>query len=199
MNRRTATAFGVAAVVALSARALAGQSVLTGTVRADSTGRPLAGVEVVVSGSDRRALTDNAGRYVLNMLPAGRRMVLFRSVGFRPVQEWVVLGEADTVWANPMLIPETVRLDPLVVTARPDAPRGIGVEAFEERRRLGFGKFLDSTDLRRNDHLPLVEMLGRLQGIGFARVPGEKNSIAAVSQRRFTPDGGVCYMSVIVD
>src|SRR5687767_2396658 len=76
---------------------LAAQSVLAGRVREDSTGRPLAGVEVVLMGSERRTLTDASGRYVLNMLPDGRRQVLFRSVGFRPVQEWVVLGRVDTV------------------------------------------------------------------------------------------------------
>ncbi|HJR36557.1 MAG TPA: carboxypeptidase-like regulatory domain-containing protein [Gemmatimonadales bacterium] len=92
--------------LALAASPLAGQSVLTGTVRADSTGRPLVGVEVVIVGSQWRALTDGSGRYWLPMLPAGRRLALFRSVGFRPVQEWVVLGSADTVWANVMLIPQ---------------------------------------------------------------------------------------------
>src|SRR5688500_376494 len=110
--------------LALVALPLPAQSVLAGRVREDSTGRPLAGVEVVLVGSERRTLTDPSGRYVLNMLPDGRRQVLFRSVGFRPVQEWVVLGRVDTVWANPMLVAHTVRLDSLVVTAAPKAPQG---------------------------------------------------------------------------
>lgn len=162
---------------------LAAQSVLAGRVREDSTGRPLAGVEVVIVGSERRTLTDASGRYVLNMLPDGRRQVLFRSVGFRPVQEWVVLGRVDTVWANPMLVAQTVRLDPLVVTASPKAPRGIGVEAFEERRRLGVGHFYDSTELRRFDHYKVADFL--------QRVPG--------SARRAGPAGEQCPAAIYVD
>ena len=175
---------------------LGAQSVLAGRVREDSTGRPLAGVEVVIVGSERRTLTDASGRYVLNMLPDGRRQVLFRSVGFRPVQEWVVLGRVDTVWANPMLVAQTVQLDPITVTAKPDAPRGLGLEAFEERRKLGFGKFIDSSTLRRNEHQRLPALLDRLQGIGFTIVD---KGVVAVSRRRFGPMGEPCYMSVVLD
>ena len=60
--------------VILGALPLSAQSVLAGRVREDSTGRPLAGVEVVIVGSERRTLTDASGRYVLNMLPDGRRL-----------------------------------------------------------------------------------------------------------------------------
>jgi hypothetical protein len=172
------------AVFLSAALPLGAQSVLTGRVREDSTGRPLAGVEVVMVGSERRTLTDASGRYVLNMLPGGRRLVLFRSVGFRPVQEWVVLGQADTIWANPMLVAETARLDPLVVTARPAAPRGIGVEAFEERRARGLGVFFDSTEIRRYEHYRVRDFL--------QRVPGQV--------RRPTPDGsGACQMAIFID
>ena len=192
--RRTAALLGV--TLPLLAIPLAAQSVLAGRVREDSTGRPLAGVEVVIVGSDRRTLTDASGRYVLNMMPDGRRQVLFRSVGFRPVQEWVVLGRVDTVWANPMLVAQTVRLDPITVTAKPDAPRGLGLEAFEERRKLGFGKFIDSATLRRNEHQRLPALLDRLQGIGFSILDKQ---VVAVSRRRFGPMGEPCYMSVVLD
>ena len=170
--------------LAFGAVPLQAQSVLAGRVREDSTGRPLAGVEVVVVGSERRTLTDASGRYVLNFLPEGRRQVLFRSVGFRPVQEWVLLGRVDTVWANPMLVAQTVRLDPLEVTAAPRAPRGIGVEAFEERRARGLGVFFDSTEIRRYEHYRVRDFL--------QRVPGQV--------RRPTPDGAsACEMSIYID
>ena len=189
------TAFLTAGLV-IAAVPLSAQSVLAGRVREDSTGRPLAGVEVVIVGSERRTLTDASGRYILNMLPDGRRQVLFRSVGFRPVQEWVVLGRVDTVWANPMLVAQTVLLDPITVTAKPAAPRGLGLEAFEERRKLGFGKFIDSATLRRNEHQRLPALLDRLQGIGFTVVD---KGIVAVSRRRFGPMGEPCYMAVVLD
>ena len=169
--------------VLLAGSPLAAQSVLTGTVREDSTGRLLGGVDVTVAGSDKRAITDPSGRYVLTMLPAGRRMVLFRSIGYRPVQEWVLLGSIDTVWVNPMMIPGSVRLDPIVVTATPSAPRGIGLEAFEERRKLGLGVFYDSLELRRFDHYEVADFLKRVPGM----------------IRRAAPDGAPCPMAIYLD
>jgi len=176
----------LALVTALLACAppLAAQAVLTGTVRQDSTGRPLTGIEVMVVGTDRHTVTDASGRYVLGGLPSGRRVALFRSVGFLPVQMFVLLGQADTVWANAMMTPRTVQLDSLVVTATPIGPRGIGFEAFEERRRLGFGVFFDSTELRRFDHSRLGDFLRRAPGM----------------VRHASPDGAqACMMSVYID
>lgn len=187
------------ALLSLAAGPLAAQTILAGTVRQDSTGRPLAGVEVLLVGSDRNTVTDAAGRYAMSGLPSGRRVAMFRSVGFLPVRMFVLLGQPDTVWANPMMIARTTELEPLVVTAKPAAPRGLGVEAFEERRKLGFGKFIDSTDLRRNEHLPLLSLLDRLQGIGFGRYPGELGAVVAVSRRRSGPMGEPCYMTVFLD
>ncbi|MGQ0702663.1 MAG: carboxypeptidase-like regulatory domain-containing protein [Gemmatimonadales bacterium] len=77
--------------------ALSGQAVLAGTVRQDSGGRPLAGVEVIPEGTNRRTTTDATGRFVLGGLPFGPRAVLFRMVGFRPVRQGVILLRGDTV------------------------------------------------------------------------------------------------------
>lgn len=150
---------------------LAGQTTLAGTVRHDSTGRPVAGVEVLIRGTDRHTLTDTGGRYVLGSLPSGRRVALFRSVGFRPVELLVLLGQADTVWANPTLVSQVAELEPIVVTGRPKRPRGRGVEEFEERRLLGFGKYIDSTELRRSEHRHLQDLLRGIAGVAIVPAP----------------------------
>jgi hypothetical protein len=181
----------------LGSSPLAGQSVLVGTVRADSTGRPLSGVEVLVAGSESRTTTDNSGRYALNRLPSGRRQILFRYPGFRPVREWVELGKVDTVWVNPLLTPETVRLDSIVVTAAPAAPRGIGREAFEERKKLGFGFFLDSTVMRRNEHRRLADLFSGRAGIRVIRT-GVLDNAYLVSTRLEQRDGD-CFLQIYLD
>jgi len=187
----------VFAVLCLSSTsALVAQTVLTGTVREDSTGRPLGGVEVLVTGSARRAITDAAGRYSLEGLPNGRRIALFRFLGYRPMKEWVLLENTDTVWANVSMVRQTVQLDPITVTAAPAQPRGIGREAFEERRRLGFGKFIDSTDLRRSEHLRVTDLLNRIQGVAVWTPPPPYHWMRiAVSRRR----EGVCPLQIVLD
>ena len=164
---------------------LAAQGVLTGTVREDSSGRPLAGVEVLLEKSGLKTTTDAAGRYVLGPLPGGLHTALFRFVGYRPVRMFVRPVE-DTVWASPVLVAGNVQLDPIVVTAA--EPRGLGVEGFEERRKMGFGRFIDSTELRRKENYRLGHLLG-----------GSGQHVYAASPRRVGPQGEPCWMSVYLD
>jgi carboxypeptidase-like protein len=178
---------------------------MAGTVRDDSTNRPLAGVEVVVERSKRLAVTDNAGRYVLMGLPTGTRVALFRFVGYRPVRLRVELSKTDTLRADARMVREALqRLEPVVVTGQPAAPRGLGSEAFEERRRLGFGIFIDSAELRRSEGIHLPDLLRRhnveILRMQDPRVPSPRMIYVAVSkgQGRGLP-GERCLLQVILD
>lgn len=62
-------------LVALPVHALRSQAKLTGTVREDSTGRPLADAEVAIEALGRATRTDDAGRFLLVDLPSGLRLV----------------------------------------------------------------------------------------------------------------------------
>jgi hypothetical protein len=84
---------------------------------------------------------------------------------------------------------ESVRLAPLVVIeAKPT--HGMR-EEFEERRRMGFGSFIDSTVLRNSEQLRLPDVLRRVNGISLVQ---RRNTAYAVSIRR--PG---CYVQVILD
>jgi hypothetical protein len=174
------------------------ERVLAGVARDDSTGRPVAGVDVVLEGTDKAAVTNDIGRYAMNDVPTGVRTLLFRSIGYRPVRLGLRLVEADTVWADARLVKEGVVLDPIEVTARPPAPRGLR-EGFEERRAMGFGRFIDSTELRRNQHLRLADMLRRHR-VGVVRIrdmsvaPRERWITVAANRRK-----GDCVMKVILN
>lgn len=190
---------------------LAAQSVLRGTVREDGSNRPLAGVEVLLEGSKKQTTTDNAGRFVLGDLPTGTRVILFRSVGYRPSRLRVQLVKGDTLRQEAILVPERAQeLDPVVVTENLKRPRGLGFEAFEERRRFGIGKFLDSTTLRRYEGRRLDDVL---RGLGLLMVnykevlpggPAERGvqratvtEIRAASPLRSA--GAYCFMTVVLD
>jgi hypothetical protein len=180
---------------------LAAQGTVTGTVREDGSNRPLAGVEVLLEGSKKATQTNEAGQFTLTDLPTGNKVVLFRSIGFRPSRVRVIVKKNEIVTADAVLVSEGVRLDPLVVTGRPDAPRAIGGrESFEERRRLGFGKFMDSTELRRAGGVRVSDVLTRL-GVSMYEVRGDAGlQLLATSSRRSGHSTDVpCYMSVIYD
>lgn len=166
---------------------LPGQAVLTGLVREDATGRLLSGVEILVEGSSRSTVSDKAGEYAFKSVPRGSQVVLFRSVGFRPFRIRVELGEGAVTRLDANLVPFAIRLDPLVVAGEPKQPRGMGREAFEERRRLGFGKFIDSLELRRSEDRRLSDLLRGHKGI-------------VIAQNRFAISARTgCYMQIIYD
>jgi hypothetical protein len=172
-------------------------AVLAGVVREDSTGRVLPGVEVVIEGSAWRGVTNEAGRYLIAGIAAGRATVRFRMIGYRPTRQPVVLVAGDTAWAGSRLLPSAVVLPEVEVTAEaPPAPGGVGAEGFEERRRLGFGTFLDSTALARRESLRLGDVLAQVNGIVVAR---QGTQAVALSARQVGNSGERCAMAVWLD
>lgn len=137
------------------------QAALTGVVRDDSTARPLAGVEIIVQTTSHRAVTTEAGRFELTGLQAGVYQIIFRQVGYLPVRMDVLLRNGETTRANALLVRSEVVLDPIEVIGERPRPRGNMVDAFEERRAMGFGEFIDSDMLRRAEHLRLTDVLQR--------------------------------------
>lgn len=162
-----------AAVVLLNAGwtlpALA-QSSLAGIVRADSAGRPLGGVEVLLEGTEQITTTDQSGRYRLAGIPSGNRIVLFRLLGYRPFRIQLQLIEGDTTHHDVWLVRQSTQvLDPVHVEGRAAGSLGIGREAFEERRARGFGRFIDTEELCRSENRTVSGLLRGLQGVNIIR------------------------------
>ena len=103
---------GVGALLLLPfATSLTAQAVMMGTAIEDSTRRPLAGVEVILEGTKKQTTTDGSGRFLLNDLPTGDKVVLFRSVGYRPQRVRVMLKDSSD--SRPSAVHATlVRVDP---------------------------------------------------------------------------------------
>lgn len=188
----------VLCLVLSASRSLFPQAVITGTVREDSTGRPLSGVEVVVEGLDRRAVTDVNGHYLLDRLSPGSYVALFRRIGYHAVREALRVRSGDTAWVNTTLVATAVEIAPVEVKApnRPPTPR-IESNGFEERRNMGFGKFIDSTTLRRLEFLGVTDVLRRYTSVTL--VHGGNGEVWAQSARLARLSGERCWMSVVVD
>ncbi len=151
----------------------AAQSTLIGIVRDDSTSAPISGVSVRIDGTSHQTESNAQGRFSLSSLPAGMYAVTFRRIGYLPTRLDVRLEAGDTTRANPTMIPSSVALDSILVTGRPEAVRGVGIgrEAFDERRRRGFGRFIDTDEIRRNEgHLHLDDLLRRLGAVEMRQI-----------------------------
>lgn len=145
------------------------QASVTGFVR-DSAGRPIARAEVAIEALSLRTVTDGSGRYLLADVPAGMRLIRVRGIGFQPVAAMVRLesGQAKT---HDVILERTPQyLDTVVVRERTKVA-GVGLAAFAERQRLGFGKFFDTTFLRKNEHRKLQHFLGEIPGVRIVAPP----------------------------
>ncbi|HEU4799822.1 MAG TPA: TonB-dependent receptor [Gemmatimonadales bacterium] len=118
------------ALVVLPGAMLAAQGTgtITGTVTRDGSGEPLAGVSIVARESGRSAVTGSDGRYTLPRVPAGAQTIVFRWLGFRPMEQQVTVTSGGSVTADAVMVAAPVLLGDIVVSSASRAPERV-VEA----------------------------------------------------------------------
>lgn len=162
-RRITFAAITLSIAIASAARA---QGTLVGYVREDSTGRPVAGALIDIEAVKKRAVSDSSGHYVLAKVPGGLHQVRVRQIGYYPSAMMIRLIGNETRESDLVINRVTQDLDPVRVVAAGNRPvTNVGLAGFEERRRLGFGKFIDSTTLRVNEQRRLADFLGDIPGV----------------------------------
>ncbi len=82
--RRSLAALALLAVAGTSASAQA-TGLIAGTVTVSGTEQPIAGAQLVVEGSDRRAVADERGRFTIAGVPTGVWRLQVRAIGYRPL------------------------------------------------------------------------------------------------------------------
>jgi iron complex outermembrane receptor protein len=83
----------VAAILLLSARAYAQEFSISGSVRDAKSNQPLSGATVLVEESDQGTVTDEAGRFQLSKLPAGRYVLQVKFIGYGEKEEAVNVSQ----------------------------------------------------------------------------------------------------------
>lgn len=113
---------GTAVAVLLGAMgagpALAQQGVVAGTVVASTSLQPLAGAQVVVTGTELGTLTDAAGRFSFTGVPGTEVTLQVVMIGYRATEQTARVGDAAV---RIQLERQAVALDQIVVTGTPGA------------------------------------------------------------------------------
>jgi hypothetical protein len=145
------------------------------------TGDPVEGVEVSDLFAKLTATTSPTGTVSLAFLPEGETMIRIRKVGYTAKTMLVVISPIDTL-PYTILLERSAQVLPTVVTKDSSVRkwRSPGLQAFEERRRAGFGQFLTDSILRRYDSGPLTSAIRRLSGVA---VNCRGSVCMAISQR----------------
>src|SRR5262245_44777780 len=96
-----------------------GAQQITGTVRDQRTGQPMAAVQVFIQGSGIGALTQANGRYLLLNVPVGTHQVTAQRIGFGAVTQSATVAAGQTVALDFGMTEEALGLDEIVVTGTP--------------------------------------------------------------------------------
>jgi outer membrane receptor protein involved in Fe transport len=105
-----------------------GTGTVTGTVTRADEHSPLSSVSVTVQSTGQSTVTGPDGRYTLRRVPEGPQTIVFRWLGYRPIDQQTNVEPSSSVTVDVGLEPVAIALTDIVVSAASRAPERI-VEA----------------------------------------------------------------------
>jgi hypothetical protein len=130
----------------LAAQPAADGVTVSGVVLVDSLERPIADAEVELVGTAYRTRSDSAGAFSLRGIPVGAYRIQLRAVGYAPLVLDVQLSANGLEGVEALLRPVAQELERVRIRASL-TPTARHLIDFENRRKFGIGKFIDSTRL----------------------------------------------------
>lgn len=135
-----------------------GTSVLVGRVLDARSERAVAGAQVLLPSLERETRSDSTGRFRVTGLPAGQYRAKVRAVGFDSLIFAVDVADADTAEADVLLRNNGQKLEKVKVEAT-GGMFAARMAEYENRKKFGFGAFLDSTVFQAIPGRPLADVL----------------------------------------
>lgn len=189
---RDSTADSVAGSAATSTTVLRGNGTLRGVVRRPD-GAPLEGARLVFWGSGVEVATTSTGAYRMAELPAGTHTMEARALGFLPQRIPIDVMEGVESVSNFTLESFGTYLDTVKVTGR-RVYASRQLQEFEERRRRGFGTFMDEDDIEKRNPFFVGDLLRMTPGVQV--VPGQFGNRILMRGMGFQVN---CYPAVFID
>lgn len=137
--------------------------------------------------------SDSAGAYLLADIPPGTHTVDVQALGFDPTGAQISFRA------------ERVHREFLLSSERPVPLAAVDVKAtsplteFDERRRLGKGRFITRGELERESHHKLGEVLARLPGLRIQRYGTAAVAVTGRGSITMLASNPRCYVHVYVD
>lgn len=152
-------------ILALAAGAQGVPGVAIVGMASDRESAPLAGVQLEVIGQPWRTVTDGAGRFRIDTVPAGTYRLIARRIGFLPETVTVTVADRKPADLRLTLRAATTELDPVAVVD--DDVVSVRLQGFERRRasRRNGGQFVTRADIDRIMPVATTDLIRRLQGV----------------------------------
>jgi hypothetical protein len=195
-----AAAVLLAAPVTLSAQS---EATFKGRVLTDTTEVPINGAIVSIESLKLEATTDSAGNFIIRGVRPGAYVVTAKKIGYSALATRLRFTAKEEVSAEFLLTRTTVRLPDARVETKAPLPRKL-VE-FEDRRKLGIGRFLTQADFDKRAYSLTSDILRQVPGMELlrdSRRPSQYYVTAGRMQgatRGGDAGSGVCFAGVVLD
>lgn len=138
---------------------------VTGVITAAETGEPLMGVQVLVKGTRRWALTNHEGVFLLQGLKPGAQVLEFRHPNRAPLLYNVTLEANHVTELAVKIDTRTVALPEVVIEGKETQPAA-KMQEFYARRAAGHGGyFITRQDIEERQPRVLSDLLRRVPGL----------------------------------
>ncbi|MCC6317342.1 MAG: carboxypeptidase regulatory-like domain-containing protein [Gemmatimonadaceae bacterium] len=139
-----------------------GSARLTGRVL-NAAGAPIVGARVDVLNTAGMTLTGEGGVFRLDSLPSGTQSVVVRQIGLAPVEQAVELSTRQVADMTITMSRAATVLAEVRVEAQADA--GLEKVGFTQRKKSGFGYFLNGDDITKRAPNLLTDVFRTIPGL----------------------------------
>lgn len=169
---------------------------IVGRVVDQEKGHPVEGVELRIRGTGLMRVSDPAGKFIFEAVPAGTRVLEVSHLAYRVRTDSIQVLPGETLELEVTLSPDPVRLDPLVVTVRSKVLEASG---FYMRRDQGLsGVLLTREQIEERRPARLTDLFVSIPGVRLAHRDGVGASVV-VFPRGNLMEGETCFPDVWVD
>lgn len=163
---------------------------VSGRVLTEGPERPVVEARIDLRALGLSTRSDAKGRFRLREVPAGEHVIVIRALGFDSLVASVRLAPNDVIDLDFLLARTVQSLAPVRVEG--DLVR-VRLAEFDERRAMGFGRFIDDSVFQKGAGRQVGDILsGLIPGLGIQRVGGKT---VLVGRRA----GTQCYAQVVVN
>jgi hypothetical protein len=152
---------------------------ISGTIR-DSAGVPIPRVEVVLLQLKGAVYSDSVGVFRFGNIPAGRRQLHFRRLGFAPKSMDADVAEGKTVALAVVLEASAMQIEGMTVEEQ--TRRRQMLSDFYDRSSRGFGHFVTREQIEKRNPMNLSDMMRLIPGARLVPLRGGGQSTLRFSR-----------------
>ena len=127
-------------------------------------GRPARGSSIEISGTGRKALADEKGKFALDSVPLGTQTIQVRHIGYQEAS--IVLDVAPSMWQGIVIrLKETVPVLATVNVSTSQREHALHQVGFDLRSQHSVGHFLTGDQIERQSDFRFTDLLRGIPGI----------------------------------